>query len=80
MPFGARPHLPHPGTVTTPLRSRCRARCGWARGSLRSVDDIRGGVTLGAITLAVGDYPIAVELTSASGANGAIELTWTPPR
>ena len=44
-----------------------------------SIDGPEGGSATGLIALTSGDHPISVTLTSQSGANGAMELTWTPP-
>jgi hypothetical protein len=44
------------------------------------VGDAAGGNASGSIALQVGAHPITLTLESETGANGALELSWTPPR
>ena len=44
-----------------------------------AIDDAAGGSATGTVTLLAGEHLIAVEITSQTGANGALELIWSPP-
>jgi hypothetical protein len=44
-----------------------------------AVTDAAGGSGAGSTTLPAGEHLIVIEVSSQSGANGALELIWTPP-
>ncbi len=44
-----------------------------------NIDSPQGGAAEGTLTISAGEHRIEVALQSDSGANGALELIWTPP-
>ncbi len=47
--------------------------------TLAEVENPEGGTAEGTVTLPAGEHPVSVEFASPTGANGALELIWTPP-
>lgn len=44
-----------------------------------TIDGPEGGTAAGSPSLTAGEHPIVVEVSSQAGANGPVELSWTPP-